>query len=113
MRASSDTSIVGEGCLRSSSGIARRGKDALEECRLSPPQDDQAAAQVRCGTELPHDRPRVPEDILGSDQPENHRPSWQALLPRGNGRPLPAPYSGGNKGASSTPGSAVRIFLGQ
>ena len=33
-----------------------------------------------------------------------------ALLPRGNGPPLPAPYSGGNKSASSTPGSAVRIF---
>jgi hypothetical protein len=50
------------------------------------------------------------EDILGSDQPENHRPLRQALLPRGNGPPLPAPYSGGNNGASSTPRSAV-IFV--
>jgi hypothetical protein len=54
---------VGEGCLRSLSGVARRRKDALEECGLSPAEDDQAAAQVRCGTELTHDHPRVPEDL--------------------------------------------------
>src|SRR5215470_18802010 len=104
---------------------SRAGKDALQEGSPSAAENGQAAAQIRRSAELAHDPPRVPEDILGGDQPENHiRPRDRLcrlaeqdvpsprLIPAGIETPPDAPvivlFQSKHSGAP-TPGALLRL----